>query len=525
MIRREPEESMGRLWSRVIAGVACVASVVALAACGSSGGGSGSGGSDTLKISANVVPDTMDPHNSVGVSDSTTLFALFDTLIKANPDLSLSPGLATEWTWSPDFLVLDLTIREGVSFQDGTPLDAEAVAWNLNRQIDGRTQLRGARLLSAVKSVEVTGPFKVRLTLSQPNVSLLYTLADRQGMMMSPTATKADPSSTPTKPVGTGAFKLTNWVRGSSVTLSRNDQYWGVKSSFATVVQRSVIDNPSRRTDLATGQADIVDVLDTADALALQKQDGITVESGPGPQYDMVAINVQKAPWNDKRVRQALAYAIDRQALADVVYQGHADVSNGPFTKAFTWIYPNLPQPVYGKQDIEKAKQLLAEAGYPNGVSLTTTIPIGTVTLLSEMELIKQQVAPAGITININPVDVNRFLAESAQRTFQGLGAINTGVLEEPNRQVYDQFITGGGLNNSVFSNPDVDRLLNEAIATDDQAVRSAKYAELTTVLLDESPRVFLVAPERYRAWRADLNGVQSFSDWSIRNMNLITER
>ena len=321
-----------------------------------------------LKVSANANPSSLDPQTGGSGSDHSFLYPIFDTLIDFEPaTLKALPGLAKSWS-NPDPKTLLLNIRSGVTFHDGTPLDAAAVKFNLDRaRSDPRSNIKGD--LVTVEGVEIAGPQQVAIKLKQPDSALLLILSDRAGMMSSPKAMQELGKDYDRKPVGAGPMKFVSWNDNEKVVYARNDKYWKTGQPYLDGLEMNVISeiNTALRAVVAN-QNDFVYFLSPQQKQLVDRAKNLTAVSGPTLYCVILFLNFARAPLNDLRVRQALNYAIDRNSFAKATMAGLSEVATTVLPKAH-WAYDPALENFY-KYDPDKAKALLAEAGHKDGLEL-----------------------------------------------------------------------------------------------------------------------------------------------------------
>jgi len=322
----------------------------------------------TLKVSANANPSSLDPQTGGSGSDHSFLYPIHDTLVDFEPaTLKAVPGLAESWS-NPDPKTLLLNIRAGVAFHDGTPLDAAAVKFNLDRaRTDPRSNIKGD--LVTVESVEVTGPQQVAIKLKQPDSALLLILSDRAGMMGSPKAMQELAKDYDRKPVGAGPMKFVSWNDNEKVVYARNDNYWKTGQPYLEGLEMQVI--PEINTALravVSNQNDFVYFLSPQQKPLVDRAKNLTAVSGPTLYCVILFLNFARAPLDDVRVRRALNYAIDRESFAKATMAGLSEVATTVLPKAH-WAYDPVLADFY-KYDPDKARALLAEAGHKDGLEL-----------------------------------------------------------------------------------------------------------------------------------------------------------
>lgn len=363
-----------------------------------------------LKISAAANPSSLDPATGGAGSDHTFLYTMYDTLTEWDyATLAPKPGLAESWSYSdPQTLVLN--IRGGVTFHDGTKLDAEAVKFNLDRnKTDKRSNIKAD--LVAVSSVDVTGPQQVTLKLANPDSALPGILSDRAGMMVSPTAVKAKDNLDRT-PVGCGAYTFVSWNDNDRIVVKRNDKYWREGKPYLDGIEFAII--PELTTGLRSviaGQNDFIYSLPPRQKAILDRAKSLQIITGPTVYCVQLYLNWARPPFDNIKVRQALNFAIDRETFVRAAFAGIGEParmnlpsSHWAYDKAIAGLYPYDP---------EKAKKLLAEAGHANGLS----IEFGGYTdqdSVQRQEILIEQLRKAGFNIRFG----NGSIAEASAAFF-----------------------------------------------------------------------------------------------------------
>lgn len=378
--------------------VAAASLLTVLAACG--GGGSSSDDADrALNVAAASDASSLDPVRGSAGTDHVLLYPLYDTLVSFNDGLEAEPGLAESWEQkSPTELTLKL--REGVTFHDGEPFNAEAVIYNI-----GRAQGEGSNIqadLASVKSVKADDEYTVTFELSAPDASLLLVLADRAGMMVSPKSAEAADGDLSTKPVGAGGWEFVEWKRGNVLKVKKYADYWDKDAERVAGINFNIIPEPKTRvTSLKSGQQDVAMDLSPSDADGLEKSSDVTLDESPRVNIHQVYLNKASEELSDPNVRKALSMAIDREALLKSAYFGRGTVADGALPADY-WAGP--PASVKSTYDPDAAKKMLAEAGktnlefdmVANADSATTRVA----------EILKEQWGEVGVTINIRPMEI-----------------------------------------------------------------------------------------------------------------------
>lgn len=450
------------------------------------------GGTLTVAIDSNL--KNLDPLLSSLVVDRQVMYQIYDSLVTIGPDLKIAPGLADSWdTSDPKAIVFKL--HSGVKFQDGTDFDATAVKFNIDRILTTKSSPRLSEI-NSIASVDVIDPLTVRFNLKAPAAQLLAALVDRAGMMVSPTAVQKGGQDFTINPLlaGTGPFRFVEWKQDDHITVERNPNYWRKAPDGSAlpyldkVIFRVIVDENARLTNLKTGDVDMVYRPPAKDIASIKKDSSLVYKDTPSLDYAGIVLNTTTAPFNNVALRQAVAYAIDRNQILQTVAYGIGAVSNGPISP---------PMPAYDKSyvafplDLAKAKQKLQDGGMPNGFSFDLNITAGSPATEQEAALIKDELSKAGITVNILPEEFTKLIDDAAAHKFQASLQGWSGRID-PDGNTYNQFHTDGGLNYGSYSNPQVDKLLDDARTTYDQSQRDTMYRQVNALIAGDVAEVFI---------------------------------
>lgn len=494
-----------RLVSRVASFSLALATVAAgSAACtahqvsGSSGPAGASGGSATTsgKTALTVVQTgdftTFDP-TQLPLNDWAEYFQLYDTLTLENAQLQPQPRLATSWQFSSDKLSLTLNLRPGVEYSDGTAFKAQDVIWNINRYKDKATGANIRALVATITSVEAPDDKTVVLHFSKPTPNIFDALDLL--FIVKPQSSTADIK---TKPIGTGPFKLGQWQPGSQTTFLRNDHYW--QKGLPKLQQIVFKDAPDPQSALVMFRAKQADVLvqpSYTDFASLKSQASVkTLVAGVGATVNDILVNVAKPPLNDPRVRQAISYALDRGAFIKSYLAGQSTPWCLPWGDG-TPAYDATPDAARNcPQDIAKAKQLLAAAGYPHG--FTTTILTSSEGYLpgsnALAQILQQDLAQIGVKLTINNMDAAAARVALLGKKYD-LAAHVYGRSNRSPATLFEASLPWAAHGNIVgFSSPDYTALVTSA-ETADPAQAKSVYTKLNQYILDQS-FIITVAPQ-----------------------------
>jgi peptide/nickel transport system substrate-binding protein len=486
--------------------------VILLAICGEVLAEEKRGG--VLRVGLTGDLTTMDPHMSTSAIDRHLYFAIYNTLVGLDPELRIVPELATAWE-TPDPLTYVFTLQRGVKFHDGTDFDASIVKWNFERMKDPAVGSLRQSELANIAAVEVVDSHTVKLSLSEPDAALLATLTDRSGMMVSRTAVEQYGKDFARNPVGTGPFQFVEWVKDDHVRVKRYAQYWREGAPLLDeVVYRPIPDPTVRLTAMRAGDLHIIDGVPLQLVSRLKEDPKLTVIETAGLGYRHIEMNCAKPPFDNMALRQAVAWAVNRTAVHQVVYVGTGALGYGPIPPR-SWAYDPEGK-VYGPvPDLAKAREKLAEDGQPRGFAFTldvTNVPEE----VKLAELLKENLKVVGIEMRIARMEGGAKLARRRSGEFDAATGGWSG-RPDPDGNMYSHFMTEGMNNLRRYSNPQLDVLLKQARASFDMAERKRLYNEATRVIAQDAPVVFLHHESWQKAWRTAVAGYREIPDGRMR--------
>jgi peptide/nickel transport system substrate-binding protein len=355
----------------------------------------------TLVVGRVADIDTFDPYNTQDDPSIFTELTVYERLVRlADDGRGIAPELATSWTISPDGLTADFTLRQGVKFSDGTPLTADDVVFSLARAVDQKSSW--GFLFSPVKSVMKVDDKTVRFQMSEPFAPLLTALSTFAASVYSKANFEKWGDQAGNHPLGTGAFALKSWNRGQEVVLERNSYYWQEgKPYLDSVVFRDVGDDNARTVQLASGDLGLIANV-PANQVSQITSAGDVVYRVPGTMIGFIELNHKVPPLNDRGARCALAYALDRESIAKVVYMGFAAPALSLMPAATLYYDPNTDPIAY---DMAKAKAELAQSTVPNGFTVNVNVRNGTASDLAVAQIWAAALAKIGITLNIQQIE------------------------------------------------------------------------------------------------------------------------
>lgn len=442
----------------------------------------------TLRIGLNEDPDALDPARSGTFVGRIVFAATCDKLVDLDAQDNFVPQLATAWQWAPDGLALTMTLRQGVKFQNGEKLDAEAVRANILRYKTAPESLRKGEL-GPVNAVEVVDPHIVRLHLSKPYAPLVAVLSDRAGMMLAPKAMAAlGPKIADVLPCA-GPFKLTERVAQDRIVVDRFPGYWNAGAvALDRIVYQPIPDSTVRLVNLEAGKLDLIERMAPTDVAKVKANPHLRLISTTALAYYTLSINLgAEGPLaHDTRVRAALEASIDRVALNQVVMDGQFTPSNQFEAPGTRYWNPTRPVP---PRDVAKAKALLAAAGAPHaGFTLITgNSPVET----QVGEVIQSMAAEAGFAIKLQTMEANAEVAATKAGAYQAALVLWSG-RADPDGNVAIWLACDGFLNWGKYCSKPFDDVLVRARGTPDVAERQALYRQVSDIYLEDRPHIIL---------------------------------
>jgi peptide/nickel transport system substrate-binding protein len=509
-----------RRFFRPRAAAVVAAAALFLAACSPGGGTSGeatgepvTGGTLTY-ASGDAEPSCLDPHVGGNYPQALIATQYLESLVSLDEDGEIIPWLATEWTESDDGLAWEFTLRDDVTFTDGTPFDAEAVAANIAHVQDPATaSSTGYLALAKIKDVVAVDDHTVRLELSAPDSALLESLSQVWVAMESPKALERSQEENCAAPVGTGPFVVDEWERQESVTLVRNDDYssppadaevpeGGTLPYLDSIVWRFIPDSASRYAALQSGEAQVIDNAQPDTIQSAESDDAIEELDAPRPgAANRIELNSGKAPFDDERVREAFIRSVNVDDGIASLFFGTAERSYSPLSS----VEPlGLSEPGLFTVDTDAAADLLDEAGWSerdaegyrvkDGERLTLDFPVSTNQSIpaeqSLFEQIQADAKTAGFQVNLHPLDLSSWYGALAENDYDLVSAPYTKVGPDVLRILYhsasiEPAPSGYFANLAQVDDAAVDDLLTRASATSNADDRQSLYEQAQRIILE----------------------------------------
>jgi ABC-type dipeptide transport system, periplasmic component len=464
-------------------------------------------GGGTLIIARLSDANNLDPHFSTQINSMAVVqHKMYEGLVMMDRNSEYKPLLATEWKQKDD-VTWEFTLRDGVTFHDGTAFDAEAVKKTINRILDKNQPTPKANMFGMIKEVKVIDPKKVEIILHYPFAGLLSVLASAEGGIISPKAIEQYGKDLAKHPVGTGPFVFESWTPGQEIVIVKNENYWGTKPKVDKVVFKTVPEDTTRVAMVETGEAHVAEQLPVTELERVQNSANMSLGRFESFAVDHIGMNVKMKPFDDVRVRQAIAHAIDKEAIIQGVYNNVGKVAISSLGPKVIGYSPNIKTPEY---DLNKAKQLLTEAGYGNGLKATVYLNDNKARI-NVAEVLQSQLKGIGIDLQIQVMEFGAYLELAAkgeaQMFISGWGNA-TGDGDYNQYNLFHSTSAGVPGNHSFYSNPKVDALIEAARKEKDPEKRKQIYAEAQQIEMDEVPLLPYRSSENLAAIAKNVQGV-----------------
>ncbi|SDF56853.1 peptide/nickel transport system substrate-binding protein [Blastococcus fimeti] len=494
------------------------AGALALTACGGgdsvdTGGGGDGGGDNTLVAAVSAQPDQLDPHVTTAYASFQVLENVYDTLVVPDPeDLTMQPSLATEWETSEDDLEWRFTLRDGVTFHDGSEFDSADVVYSYNRIID--EELSNSFRFQNVESVEADGPETVVIRLTQPTPNLLERIGSFKGMAILPENAAEDLDLT-TEANGTGPFQLES-SDASSTVLTAYEDYWDGAPSVDGVEFRYITEPAAALTALQNGEVQWTDNVPPQQIESLGDDDSVELETTASVDYWYMSMNYARPPFDNRDVRRAISFAIDREEVAEAAWFGAAQANQTAIPEDSFFYYDYAPF----ERDPEQARQLLAQAGVTTPLTMGLMVTDEYPETVTAAQVIAGQLEEVGITVEIETLDFATWLDRQGEGDYDAFFLGWLGNLD-PAAYYQEQHQTDGPNNYQGYSNPQVDQLLQQGATETEDEARKAIYDQAAQIIVDDVSYLYLYNPDVVQAWAPGLSGYQIRADKAINFENV----
>ncbi|AJY74253.1 ABC transporter substrate-binding protein [Paenibacillus beijingensis] len=462
-------------------------------------------GPKVLRVAIQAEGKTLDPHLAADAGSIHLIENMYNSLMSYTKNYGeVVPGLAQSYTISEDELTYTFKLHQGVKFHNSDKeVTSEDVKYSINRIVEQKVHASEFELVS---SVETPDPYTIVIKLKQPMAPFLSYLAHPMNAIVNKDVVEANGGKLDGADAGSGPFQLEEWKKDQQLVLKKNPNYFEQGLPYLDqVIFKPITDETARTTAIRNGEIDLILETTAKENEVLAKEQDVKLESVPGTFWEYVGINAKDPALKDPKVRQAIAYAIDRQQINQLVKFGKATVLDGANIPPNHWAFPDLK--LYEKRDVEKAKQLLQEAGAAN---LKLTIKAGSDWdyQVQAAQIVKQQLKDIGIEVTVQAQESGVFFDALGKGDFQ-MDVVGWSGFVDPDEYLYNIFHTGGAWNQQGYSNPEVDKLLEQGRTTVGDDARKEIYKQAQKLIAEDAPMVFLYMNERTAAYRTSVSGFE----------------
>ncbi|KFF63168.1 glutathione ABC transporter substrate-binding protein [Pectobacterium brasiliense] len=462
---------------------------------------------------------SLDPYDANDSLSQTVAKSFYQGLFGFDKEMKLVNVLADSYDVSPDGLTYTVRLHPGVKFHDGTAFNAAAVKVNLDRASNPDSRLKRYNLFKMIEKTEAVDDLTVKITLKTPFSAFVNNLAHPAAVMISPAALKQYGKDIGFHPVGTGPYRFVTWNQTDFVKVEKFNGYWKAGlPKLDSITWRPVVDNNTRAALLQTGEAQFAYPIPFEQAKVLEKNDKLALVASPSILHRYISMNVTQKPFDNPKVREALNYAINKEALIKVAFSGYATPAEGPLPSSIDYSVKYHPWPY----DPAKARELLKEAGYPNGFTTTLWSSHNHSTAQKVLQFTQQQLAQVGVKVQVTAMDAGQRAAE-----VEGKGVKETGVrlfytgwsasTGEADWALSPLFATASWppaqFNTAFYSNPQVDADLANALKTTDRTEKQKLYKDAQDKIWADAPWIFLATERLVSANSKKLTGFYVMPD------------
>lgn len=459
-----------------------VVTTLTIALCGCAGGKAGNSSEITIGIPQDI--DGLDPHDAVAAGTKEVLFNVFEGLVKPDSDGNLVPAVAESYELSEDGSKITFKIRKNVKFHDGSTVTAEDVKYSLDKCADAGSGAPLVPAFSNIASVNIVDADTVEVVLVQPDTGFI-------SYMTSAITPAANADKEDTDPIGTGPYKYVSWAPQESFVVEKFNDYWGTPANIENVTFKICANPDTLVTDLEGGSIDMVARLTSAQAAELAQNPDFEVLEGTMNLVQALYLNNQTAPFDDVRVRQALCYAVDAQEIMDYVSDGKGTKIGSSMFPAFGKYYMEELNDTYTK-DLDKAKELLKEAGYEDGFTFTIKVPSNYTQHVDTAQVIEQQLKEIGVTAKIELIEWDTWLSDVYSGRKFDATVIGVDASSLTADALLSRFESSASNNFINFNDADYDKAYANALASTNDEEKTGFYKECEVILNKQAANVYI---------------------------------
>lgn len=486
---------------KLIALLLSLCTMLTVVGCSNKADTADNGAKDTLVVAQGADPTSLDPYGTTDSPAIRVAHCVFETLVTRDDEGNIAPMLAESWDIEDDCTYI-FHLRKGVKFHNGEELKASDVAFSFSK-IAESPHASSIRATIDFENSKALDEYTFEMKLTEPFGPILNHLSHAVMAIVNEKAYTEAGDQVNEKPCGTGPYKFVAWYPADRIEMVAFDDYWGEKAAITNLTWRTIPEIASRSIEVEAGTVDVAIDIQASELARLEKVEKVTTFK-------------EERSSDNVKVRQAINMAIDVDAICNVVYQGTGAVAQAPMSKS-VWAYnDNLPP---HERNVEKAKELLAEAGYPDGFTCTMTCDQNQ-QRLDTAEMVQMQLAEIGITMKIASMERGTFIDNVISGNLEMFGLGWTADTGDPDYALFASFhssMHGEGGNMSFYTNPEVDRLLDLGRSSTDPEVRKDAYYKVQEIVWNEVPCVFLQCPEDLYAYNSNLKNFATNADGSIK--------
>ena len=457
-----------------------------------------------LKYATESEPIGLDPHTITAAASIRIFRQIYNTLVDVDDNMNFIPELAESWK-QPDDLTYIFKLKEGVKFHNGREMVAEDVKYSFERVLDPEVAAIGKSYYDMIDTIEIVDDYTIKFTLTEPFAPFLTNLTSLYGAIV-PKEVIEENGNLMQVACGTGPFMLKEWIPDNKIILEKNPDYYEEGLPKLDGIEYYVMtDESSRIAAMRTGNVHLIK-LPASSVSLLEGNKDVVIKPYQSNEYSYLGFNLDLDKFKDVRVRQAISYAINRQEIIDLAYNGEATIAGFVTPAMGRWAIDYAGEDLY-QQNIEKARQLMADAGYPDGFE--TKIAVGLYDdIRATGEILQKQLEKIGIKASIENLESGQYVDAWSNRTHEMMAGRN-GAGTDPNRAVTFFFSTEGSANVWGYSNPEVDALCDEGKVTVVESEREEIYKEAQKIVLNDCPNIFMASPMEYFLVRTNIEGFE----------------
>lgn len=471
----------------------------------------------TLRAAWQARWESLDPHFASSEASFQVLNNVLETLTFFDDDMNLIPWLAEDWDRSDDGLTWTFYLRQGVTFSNGREMTAEDVKWTFDRLTDPEVGSGNSwRVGGTTTTAEAIDSYTVAITTETPIANLPASLAANKSTAVMASESLED-DGTVLVPIGTGPFVIAEIEGTTRLVLQARDDYWQAGVPYLDeVVITPITDDTARDLALQGGEVDWAFTISPQNYETLMNDPDVVVDTAPRLAYDYFGLNLNREPFDDVRVRQALAYAIDREIICQFAFFGLCEPTQGPTGSGTPWYFPYAPY----EYNLDTARALLDEAGYADGFEMEIMTAIGFEETLRGAQVIQQQLAEIGVEVQIENIEFSEWLERQGAGEFDAFMLSWLG-LTDVEDYFYLQHRTGNAFNFTGYSNAEFDALVDQGRTIDDFDERYAVYEQANQILVDDAPYIFMYIKQEVKAYAPYVKGFATRSDSAVNFWNV----